>query len=207
MHLTIGQHLTNFGIQIVRATAAVWRVTFTSGSCGGVQQVYDKSWLSGGYPKQSCWGCRFATQVRYAQHHSNALGAIPVWPGSLPPWQSSGCGPTCTSPTCIRLCENRTRVSLLCSSVLHYRGVCRIRQACMRVWPEPLSIWVPQASVKGSLLVNLRLDHPVLIWQVITKLPFHTLLDAGTGNGALVRLMREYGKPTKLIRNTIDCVT
>jgi 2-polyprenyl-3-methyl-5-hydroxy-6-metoxy-1,4-benzoquinol methylase len=25
--------------------------------------VYDKSWLEGGYPKQSCWGCRFAADV------------------------------------------------------------------------------------------------------------------------------------------------
>jgi len=55
------------------------------------QEVYDKSWLAGGYPKQSCWGCRFAPQV-------------------------------------------------------------------------------------------------------ITKLPFHNVLDAGTGNGALVRLMRDHGK-------------
>lgn len=55
------------------------------------QETYDKSWLDGGYPKQSCWGCRFAPQV-------------------------------------------------------------------------------------------------------ITKLPFHTVLDAGTGNGALVRLLREHGK-------------
>lgn len=28
------------------------------------QEVYDKSWLAGGYPKQSCWGCRFAPQVQ-----------------------------------------------------------------------------------------------------------------------------------------------
>ncbi len=27
------------------------------------QEVYDKSWLAGGYPKQSCWGCRFAVDV------------------------------------------------------------------------------------------------------------------------------------------------
>jgi SAM-dependent methyltransferase len=29
---------------------------------------------------------------------------------------------------------------------------------------------------------------------VIAKLKFHTILDAGTGNGALTRLMRQYGK-------------
>jgi len=55
------------------------------------QAVYDKTWTSGGYPAQSCWGCRFATDV-------------------------------------------------------------------------------------------------------IAKLKFHTILDAGTGNGALTRLMRQYGK-------------
>ena len=55
------------------------------------QAVYDKTWTRGGYPAQSCWGCRFATDV-------------------------------------------------------------------------------------------------------ITKLQFHTVLDAGTGNGALTRLMRQYGK-------------
>jgi hypothetical protein len=53
--------------------------------------VYDKSWLAGGYPKQSCWGCRFGVDV-------------------------------------------------------------------------------------------------------IARLPFHSVLDAGTGNGGLVRLMREHGK-------------
>jgi 2-polyprenyl-3-methyl-5-hydroxy-6-metoxy-1,4-benzoquinol methylase len=30
--------------------------------------------------------------------------------------------------------------------------------------------------------------------DVTTRLQFHTMLDAGTGNGALVRLMREQGK-------------
>lgn len=25
--------------------------------------MYDKSWLDGGYPKASCWGCRFAADV------------------------------------------------------------------------------------------------------------------------------------------------
>lgn len=55
------------------------------------QEIYDKSWLAGGYPKQSCWGCRFGVDV-------------------------------------------------------------------------------------------------------ITRLPFHSVLDAGTGNGALVRLMREHGE-------------
>jgi 2-polyprenyl-3-methyl-5-hydroxy-6-metoxy-1,4-benzoquinol methylase len=53
--------------------------------------VYDKSWLAGGYPKQSCWGCRFGVDV-------------------------------------------------------------------------------------------------------IARLPFHSVLDAGTGNGGLVRLMREHGE-------------
>ena len=55
------------------------------------QEVYDKSWLAGGYPKQSCWGCRFGVDV-------------------------------------------------------------------------------------------------------IARLPFHSVLDAGTGNGGLVRLMREHGE-------------
>lgn len=55
------------------------------------QELYDKTWTEGGYPRQSCWGCRFATDV-------------------------------------------------------------------------------------------------------IHKVQFHTVLDAGTGNGALVRLMREHGK-------------
>ncbi|KAK9823726.1 hypothetical protein WJX72_004952 [[Myrmecia] bisecta] len=55
------------------------------------QQVYDATWTQGGYPRQSCWGCRFATDV-------------------------------------------------------------------------------------------------------VQKLQFHTVLDAGTGNGALVRLLREHGK-------------
>ncbi len=27
------------------------------------QAVYDKTWTRGGYPAQSCWGCRFATDV------------------------------------------------------------------------------------------------------------------------------------------------
>jgi len=27
------------------------------------QAVYDKTWTSSGYPAQSCWGCRFATDV------------------------------------------------------------------------------------------------------------------------------------------------
>ena len=53
--------------------------------------MYDKSWLAGGYPKQSCWGCRFGVDV-------------------------------------------------------------------------------------------------------IARLPFHSVLDAGTGNGGLVRLMREHGE-------------
>ena len=57
----------------------------------GRQEVYDKSWLAGGYPKQSCWGCRFGVDV-------------------------------------------------------------------------------------------------------IARLPFHSVLDAGTGNGGLVRLMREHGE-------------
>jgi hypothetical protein len=57
----------------------------------GTQEVYDKSWLAGGYPKQSCWGCRFGVDV-------------------------------------------------------------------------------------------------------VARLPFHSVLDAGTGNGGLVRLMREHGK-------------
>mmetsp|Transcript_27472 Transcript_27472/g.60030 ORF Transcript_27472/g.60030 Transcript_27472/m.60030 type:complete len:326 (-) Transcript_27472:548-1525(-) len=55
------------------------------------QELYDKTWTQGGYPSQSCWGCRFAVDV-------------------------------------------------------------------------------------------------------VEKMKFHTLLDAGTGNGALVRLMREHGK-------------
>jgi len=55
------------------------------------QSLYDKTWTEGGYPAQSCWGCRFAVDVT-------------------------------------------------------------------------------------------------------TKLQFHTMLDAGTGNGALTRLMRQHGK-------------
>mmetsp|Transcript_112 Transcript_112/g.324 ORF Transcript_112/g.324 Transcript_112/m.324 type:complete len:333 (+) Transcript_112:72-1070(+) len=55
------------------------------------QSVYDKTWTEGGYPRQSCWGCRFAVDIT-------------------------------------------------------------------------------------------------------AKIQFHTMLDAGTGNGALVRLMREHGK-------------
>mmetsp|Transcript_23949 Transcript_23949/g.28969 ORF Transcript_23949/g.28969 Transcript_23949/m.28969 type:complete len:329 (-) Transcript_23949:386-1372(-) len=55
------------------------------------QDLYDKTWTQGGYPSQSCWGCRFAPDV-------------------------------------------------------------------------------------------------------INKIKFHTVLDAGTGNGALVRLMRDHGK-------------
>ena len=62
-----------------------------SAACRRPQEVYDKSWLAGGYPKQSCWGCRFGVDV-------------------------------------------------------------------------------------------------------ITRLPFHSILDAGTGNGGLVRLMREHGE-------------
>merc|ERR1711966_2568 len=27
------------------------------------QGVYDKTWTQGGYPSQSCWGCRFASDV------------------------------------------------------------------------------------------------------------------------------------------------
>lgn len=27
------------------------------------QEMYDKAWLQGGYPKQSCWGCRFGGDV------------------------------------------------------------------------------------------------------------------------------------------------
>lgn len=27
------------------------------------QELYDKTWTEGGYPRQSCWGCRFATDV------------------------------------------------------------------------------------------------------------------------------------------------
>ena len=27
------------------------------------QEVYDKSWTQGGYPSQSCWGCRFASDI------------------------------------------------------------------------------------------------------------------------------------------------
>lgn len=55
------------------------------------QKVYDSSWINGGYPIQSCWGCRFAVDI-------------------------------------------------------------------------------------------------------ITRVPFHSVLDAGAGNGALVRLMRKHGK-------------
>ena len=27
------------------------------------QSLYDKTWTEGGYPAQSCWGCRFAVDV------------------------------------------------------------------------------------------------------------------------------------------------
>jgi hypothetical protein len=27
------------------------------------QELYDKTWTQGGYPSQSCWGCRFAVDV------------------------------------------------------------------------------------------------------------------------------------------------
>lgn len=46
----------------------------------------------------------------------------------------------------------------------------------------------------------LPLHRPQSCWgcrfavDVTTRLQFHTMLDAGTGNGALVRLMREQGK-------------
>ena len=33
---------------------------------------------------------------------------------------------------------------------------------------------------------------------MVTKLPFHNVLDAGTGNGALVRLMRDHGERCRL---------
>ncbi len=71
-----------------RRSASVVQATLIW-TCGR-QEVYDKSWLAGGYPKQSCWGCRFGVDV-------------------------------------------------------------------------------------------------------IARLPFHSVLDAGTGNGGLVRLMREHG--------------
>ncbi|XRB23903.1 glycosyl transferase [Pseudoscourfieldia marina] len=35
------------------------------------QDVYDKTWTQGGYPRQSCWGCRFAGDiVNKVQFHS-----------------------------------------------------------------------------------------------------------------------------------------
>ena len=63
------------------------------------QDVYDASWTKGGYPAQSCWGCRFGADV-------------------------------------------------------------------------------------------------------VTRLPFHSVLDAGTGNGALVRLMRKQGACSDGLRSS-----
>lgn len=77
-------HVNQINDEVMHFNASIGRGSLR------VQEVYDKSWLAGGYPKQSCWGCRFGVDV-------------------------------------------------------------------------------------------------------IARLPFHSVLDAGTGNGGLVRLMREHG--------------
>lgn len=39
------------------------------------QDVYDKTWTQGGYPSQSCWGCRFAVDVMHKLQFHTVLDA------------------------------------------------------------------------------------------------------------------------------------
>ena len=40
-----------------------------------VQEVYDKSWTQGGYPAQSCWGCRFSVDIATRLPFNSVLDA------------------------------------------------------------------------------------------------------------------------------------